>query len=193
MRILGFCLMNNHWHLVLWPKRAKDLSSFIGWLCTTHVRRWRQHRQNNGEGHIYQGRYKSFSVEEDLHFLFVMRYVEANALRAGIVDQAENWPWSSLASPIGTDGIRVELTEWPVERPRNWLALVNESLPQSTLDKLQISLKRGRPFGDEAWVSKTVARLGLQFTIRNPGRPQKRPPASGSSNRPKLPRRRQKK
>jgi putative transposase len=173
MRILGFCLMNNHWHLVLWPKRAKDLSSFIGWLCTTHVRRWRQHRQNNGEGHLYQGRFKSFLVEEDLHFLVLMRYVEANAFRAGIVKKAKEWPWSSLAQPVGTDGIKIQLTEWPVDRPRHWIELVNEPLSQPVLEKLQSSVDRNRPFGKDAWIAETVARLGLHFTIRTAGRPKK--------------------
>ena len=173
MRILGFCLMNNHWHLALWPRRAKDLSTFMQWLCTTHVRRWREHRGTAGEGHLYQGRYKAFLVEEDGHFLTMLRYVEANALRAGLVDRAETWPWSSLANPLGADGMRIQLTAWPVDRPRNWIDLVNEPLPQSTIDTLRTSLKRGRPFGTDAWIAKTVARLGLQSALRDPWRPKK--------------------
>src|SRR5574340_852580 len=60
MRILGYCLMHNHWHLVLWPRRGTDLSKFIAWVSTTHVRRWRAHRVSAGEGHLYQGRFKGF-------------------------------------------------------------------------------------------------------------------------------------
>jgi putative transposase len=172
MRILGYCLMNNHWHLVLWPKRAKDMSVFIGWLCTTHVRRWRQHRQNNGEGHVYQGRYKSFPVEEDRHFLVTMRYVEANPVRAGMVTRAQDWPWSSLTNTPGIDQTRVILTPWPVDRPRNWNALVNESLPEPMLERLKVSVAKGRPFGQDAWIAETAARLGLQATLRSPGRPK---------------------
>jgi len=71
MRILGYCLMDNHWHLVIWPKRGKDLARFVGWVSTTHVRRWREHRHSGGLGHLYQGRYKSFLVQEDAHFLTV--------------------------------------------------------------------------------------------------------------------------
>ena len=81
MRILGYCLMDNHWHLVLWPRRGKDLSSFVAWVCTTHVRRWREH-SGGGEGHLYQGRYKSFLVQQDEHFLALLRYVESNPLDA---------------------------------------------------------------------------------------------------------------
>src|SRR5947208_2489185 len=84
MRILGYCLMDNHWHLVLWPRRGADLSRFVAWISTTHVRRWRAHRGNTGEGHLYQGRYKSFITQDGRHLLTLLCYVEGNARRAGI-------------------------------------------------------------------------------------------------------------
>src|ERR1044072_5812870 len=73
MRILGYCLMDNHWHLVLWPRKGRELAQFVGWVSSTHVRRWREHRGSVGEGHLYQGRYKSFIVQEDGHFDAVCR------------------------------------------------------------------------------------------------------------------------
>ena len=96
MRILAFCLMPNHWHMVLWPKRAEDLSRFIGWVCTTHVRRWREHRHSVGEGHLYQGRFKSFPIQQGEPLYGVLRYVEGNARRAGLADRAEAWRYGSL-------------------------------------------------------------------------------------------------
>src|SRR5437762_1476266 len=86
MRLLAYCLMHNHWHLVLWPRRGVDLSRFVAWVSSTHVRRWREHRGNVGQGHLYQGRFKSFIVQNDGHLLSVLRYVEANPLRAGMVE-----------------------------------------------------------------------------------------------------------
>src|SRR5882757_9939423 len=65
VRILAYCLMHNHWHLLLWLTRGADLSRFIAWLSSTHVRRWRAHRGNVGQGHLYQGRFKSFIVQSD--------------------------------------------------------------------------------------------------------------------------------
>ena len=96
VRILAWCLMPNHWHLLLWPKQDGELGHFMQRLTTTHVRRWRLYRQSVGHGHLYQGTYKSFPVEADDHFYTVCRYVERNALRAKLVKRAEAWPWSSL-------------------------------------------------------------------------------------------------
>ena len=89
MRVLAYCLMPNHWHLVLWPRRDGDLSKFMGWLTLTHTQRWHAHHRTVGTGHLYQGRYKSFPVQDDEHFLTVCRYVERNGLRANLAPRAD--------------------------------------------------------------------------------------------------------
>jgi putative transposase len=96
MRLLSYCLMGNHWHLVVWPRKDEDLSRFTGWLTLTHTQRWHAHQGTTGSGHVYQGRFKSFPVQDDEHFYTVCRYVERNALRAGLVKSADEWRWSSL-------------------------------------------------------------------------------------------------
>ena len=92
MRLLAYCLMPNHWHLLLWPERGGQLGAFLQRLTTTHVRRWHLHRHSVGRGHLYQGSYKSFPVQDDEHFYRVCRYVERNALRANLVARAQDWP-----------------------------------------------------------------------------------------------------
>ena len=96
MRLLADCLMPNHFHLLLWPRADGDLSAFMRWLTLTHTQRWHAHRSSAGTGHLYQGRFKSFVVQSDEHFLTVCRYVERNALRANLVERAEDWRWGSL-------------------------------------------------------------------------------------------------
>jgi len=83
-RLLAYCVMPNHWHLVVWPKTDGELSRFVGWLTLTHTQRWHAHRRSAGAGHLYQGRFKSFPVQEDEHFYSVCRYAERNALRANL-------------------------------------------------------------------------------------------------------------
>ncbi|HUV70627.1 MAG TPA: transposase, partial [Terracidiphilus sp.] len=91
MRTISYCLMPNHWHLVLWPRKDGDLSEFMRWLTVTHTQRWHACRGTAGSGHVYQGRFKSFPVADDGHYLTVCRYVERNALRAGLAERAEQW------------------------------------------------------------------------------------------------------
>ena len=76
MRLLAYCLMPNHWHLVLWPRRDGELSDFLHWLTLTHTQRWHAHYHDVGGGHLYQGRFKSFPIQEDEHYLAVCRYAD---------------------------------------------------------------------------------------------------------------------
>ena len=99
VQILALCIMPNHWHLVLRPSRDGELSVFMRWLTQTHTQRWRHAKHTVGYGPLYQGRFKSFIVQEDRHFLVLCRYVERNPLRAKhrLVDRAEQWRWSSVS------------------------------------------------------------------------------------------------
>ena len=176
MRILGYLVMPNHWHMVLWPEHDGDLAAFMQRLTTTHVRGWHLHRKTVGCGHLYQGTYKSFPIEVDEHLLTVLAYVERNALRAGLVERAEDWRWSSLwrwRHAEVTEDVP-PLTPWPVERPRQWLFQVNRPPADSELKSLQTAVQRGRPFGSEIWQAMTARKLGLESTFHPRGRPKKR-------------------
>ncbi len=172
VELFSYCLMPNHWHLVLRPDEPGKLSAYMSWLTNTHVRRWRQHWHSVGQGHVYQGRYKSFIVQTDSYFLTLARYVEANPLRARLVARAEAWRWSSLSTSATPDG-RALLKPWPLDKPRDWVRQVNKAMPDAELDAVRMALKRGRPLGEQAWVEKTAKKLGLDFTLRPRGRPKK--------------------
>ncbi len=173
VRLCGWCLMPNHWHLVPWPSADGELPRFMHWLANAHVRRWRQHWHSVGQGHVYQGRYKAFPVQDDGHYLTLLRYVEANARRADLAGRAADWPWSSLrAAGLTTPGGRPLLSPGPLDRPPGWAAAVDEPLAEPTLAAARASVARGRPFGDADWVRHTADRLGLAFTLRGRGRPR---------------------
>jgi putative transposase len=176
MRIVAYCLMSNHWHFILWPQHEGDLGAFMQKLTITHARNWQEHRRRVGYGHLYQGRYKSFPIEHDEHFYQVVRYVERNALRAGLVRHAEQWRWSSLWRRLnGSPDERAMLCEWPLPRPRSWVQYVNQPQTEAELTALRRSAQRGQPFGGERWVRSTAQRLGLESTLRPRGRPRIEP------------------
>ena len=173
IRLLSYCLMGNHWHLVVWPREDGELSQFVGWLTLTHTQRWHAHRHSAGSGHVYQGRFKSFPVQDDNHFLTVCRYVERNPLRADLVERAEQWRWSSLYRwHCGTAAEQQLLSPWPVRRSPNWLEHVNEAQTEAELASLRRSVNRGCPYGDESWSATAIQSLGLEITTRPRGRPR---------------------
>ena len=174
-RVLCYCLMPNHWHLCLWPRDDGDLSEFMRWLTVTHTQRWHAHHHSAGTGPIYQGRFKSFPVQSDSHFLGVARYIERNAMRAGLVSRAEDWQWSSLwRRRHGSAKDRALLHRWPVQMPRQWLRRVNQPETRQELDALRCCAKRGQPFGGDQWRTQMVTTLGLASSMNPIGRPKKK-------------------
>ncbi len=109
MRLLGWVLMTNHFHLVLWPRRDGDLQAFMQWATTCHVRRY--HKHYRGSGHVWQGRYRSFPIEPGGHLLTVLRYVERNPVRAGMVARAQDWLYSSAREMGSGSGAKAEVPD----------------------------------------------------------------------------------
>jgi putative transposase len=171
VHLLAYCILPNHWHLVLWPEHDGDLSEHLRWLTVTHTQRWHAHRHTAGTGPVYQWRFKSFPVQEDDHLLTVCRYVERYALRAGLVARAEGWRWGSLYHRLHGGG--PELNPGPLPLPEGWVGYVNAAQTAADLAALRRSVVRGCPFGDEAWRVRTAEALGLEAPLRRWGRPRK--------------------
>ena len=169
--ILGYCLMPNHFHIVIRTHADGDLGRWVRWLLVAHAQRY--HRHYHTTGHVWQGRYKAFPVQDDDHLMSVLRYVERNPLRADLVTSAEHWKWSSLQRWLHGDPL---LWRGPgMVRDERWIERVNEPLSVSDLQRMRLSTQRGQPYGDEAWTKETARRLGLESTLRSRGRPRKSP------------------
>lgn len=177
MRLLAYCIMPNHWHLVIYPKQDGDLAKFMGWLSNAHTRRWHAIKKTTGQGHLYQGRYKSFLCQKDDHFITLVRYVERNAKKAGLCNLAQDWRWSSIwRRQNGSAEQTAILSEWPVDTPKNYLLLVNESVDSDNESKekvIDLTIEKSNPYGNNNWVAKVVKEFGLEQTLRGVGRPKK--------------------
>jgi putative transposase len=169
IRILAYCIMSNHWHLLLWPREDGELSQVMRWLTVTHTQRWHANRHTSGSGPIYQGRFKSFPVQSDEHLLTVARYIERNPLRAKMVDDARAWQWSSLWRRCqGDPALRAILSDWPVEIPRDWASWVQQPQTEAEL--------RGRFLG-------ATDRQKVRFGVHVP-RPRSPPQEAAAMNAP---------
>ena len=136
MRLVSFCLMINHWHLLVWPDERVSLSAFMHWLTSTHVRRYHKHYELTGTGHLYQDRYRNRICLDDAGVVAVTRYIESNPLAAGLVRRAEDWCWSSLRIRIDGDEDKL-LARGPVALPPDWTAYVNATTSRDRIAALE--------------------------------------------------------
>lgn len=171
VELFGACLMPNHFHMVIRPGDDRDLSRWMHWLLTTHVRRF--HGRRKSSGRVWQGRFKAFPIEQDGHLVTVLRYVERNALRAGLVGRAEHWPWGSLAWRLGR-APSPGLAQPPVPLPADWATYVNEAQTPAELESLRSCAQRETPFGSTDWTRQTARDLSLDDGNKPRGRPRKK-------------------
>ncbi len=174
VRLFAYCLMPNHFHLLVSPHQAQQLSQWMQWLMTAHVRRYRVHY--GGSGHVWQGRYKGFLIQGDAHLLAVVRYVEGNSVRGGLAPSAAAWPWSSHNETIGASP-RVLTEPLPAELPPNWTEYVDSPISGAELGKMRESVRRQTPYGDNSWQKSVSIAYHLEATLHPPGRPKKELPA----------------
>lgn len=173
MRILAYCLMPNHWHFILYPRDNGDLSSFMQWVTLTHTQRWHAHYHSTGNGHLYQGRYKSFLIQDSHYLLTACAYVESNAFRAKLVKKSENWQWSSLwRRERGNANQKELLSSWPLEIPEDYLKSINKPLNEKQLERIRECVNKNRPFGGGVWLDKVIRKFRLEMTFRKQGRPK---------------------
>ncbi|NPV05525.1 MAG: transposase [Syntrophaceae bacterium] len=170
LKLFAFCLMPNHFHFVVSPDDGDMLSSWMQWLMTTHVRRYNQHYERCG--HLWQGRFKNFPVQDDEYLLVLMRYVEGNPVRSGLVSTARDWPWSSHGENAG-DLPRHLTDPCPRVLPQNWTRYVDTPWSGSTLEDIRKCVNRQRPFGATDWKTEISRKLDLKSTARPRGRPRK--------------------
>lgn len=179
LAILAACLMPNHFHLVVSQASRTDISRWMHWLLTTHTHH--HHLRRGSSGRVWQGRFKAFAIERDDHLLTVMRYVERNPLRAGLVTRAENWPWGSLAWRR-MDRITIELSAPTAPLPTDWPGWVNAPQTPEELAALRECVNGQKPFGSDAWATDQSRRPGLVGPIRRRGRPRKE--VGGAARKP---------
>lgn len=174
MRILAYTLIPNHWHLALWPRNDGDLQQFMHLLTNSHTRKVHAQTGTNGSGHLYQGRYKSFLVDSDNYLLTLIKYIERNPVRAGLVARPEDWQWGSAWIRInGTTEQKKRLDLPPTDLPTNYLAWINRADKEDDLLSIRTSVNKSVPYGRETWVGNMVNVFHLASTLRNPGRPKK--------------------
>ena len=152
-RILAFCLMPTHWHLVVWPREPEELSTFMHRVTGTHARRVHANRGTTGTGPLYQGRYKGFLIQSET----------TTPGRAGTWSETPFVPTSCVGPRTGAEeasGTGSKGTGGPLALPARWTELVNEPHAPEELEALRRSVQRGTPYGSDSWVLATKTGSG---------------------------------
>jgi len=166
--VLAACVMSNHVHLVMRPRRDHDIAQWAHWLFTTHARRY--HKKYGSSGRVWQGRFKASIAQADRHLLILLRYVERNALRANLVTKAEDWEWGSLRWRMRGTG-PIALAESPVPLPSGWPDYVNTPQTPEEVAAIRNAIQRQAPYGNSSWCRETASLLGLEQSLAPRGRP----------------------
>jgi putative transposase len=176
--LYGYCLMSNHFHLLLRPTGA-TISRIVQSLLVSHTQRYHKHYRSGG--HVWQGRFKSPVIQSDEHLINVLRYIEANPLRAAIVSRCDDYAWSSYhVHGLGNPSELVDplapyeaLSPYPTVRLRKWVEKVHLPIDERTLAAIRRSSATGLPYGEKMWVNRLAKKLDLDLAIRPRGRPRK--------------------
>jgi putative transposase len=174
VQIWAYCLMPNHVHLVLVPPSEEALARAVG---EAHRRYTRHVNFREGwRGHLWQGRFASFVMDE-AYLLAATRYVERNPVRARMVDEAAEWPWSSAGAHTGRVVGGLAAGQWLRDLTAGWVCSWEEYLRDEDEQPLGQSMHRsettGRPLGSKEFVQKLEAALGRTLLPSPGGRPRK--------------------
>jgi putative transposase len=169
IKVYAYCLMPNHFHIVIYTKYAQSLSQAMHWISSSYVRYY--NKRYNISGYLWQGRYKSFIVQEDTYLLVLLKYVEANPKRAKIVNDCIDFKYSSAKQRVDNNAYIID--DVPIIFPLNWLEFINSDENKVDLDSIRNSIDRQSPLGDESWKYEVSKEYGLESTLNSKGRPKK--------------------
>jgi len=175
LAIMGYCLMTNHVHLVAVPQNNDSLAKAVGrtgFIYTQYINRF-----HNRSGHLWQGRFYSCPLDER-HFLYVMRYVECNPVRAKLCVKPWKYEWSSAAAHVDKNSRSqlLHLSDWfQIISDSEWLKLLQEKLDDAVISGIRSSTHTGKPLGSDSFLSKLETIIGRRLRPLPVGRPKRQP------------------
>ena len=178
VRVHAYCLMTNHVHLLLTPGDADGALAGLMKALAARTTRYRNKLEGR-TGTLWESRYRSSPVQSDRYLLACVRYIELNPVRAGMVAEAADYPWSSYRQRIGLDATAwiepdtayLGLGHSEQARRRAYEGFLHEAIPEGEWALIRESLQRGQLTGTQRFVDEVARIAGRRVEFRRPGRP----------------------
>ncbi len=172
--IISYCLMSNHIHLLTKPKSDESLYKMMQGLTLCYTQYFNRTYQRTGR--LWGCRYHSCIVDHEKYLWAVARYVEQNPVRAGMVEKAEDYPYSSARAHVNGSKDAVLGEElFSNDRRADYTLLLRSDMPRKEIEHLRYVTKTGRPFGNEGFVVEMERKLERRLLQQQRGRPRKKP------------------
>lgn len=171
LSLIGYCLMSNHVHLVVIPRREEALAKALKDAHGRYASYW--NGAHASSGHAWQGRFYSCPLDVG-HLWEALRYTELNPVRAGMIAEAAQWKWSSAAAHCGeaelAEFLDMELwrQHWSAAR---WREFLDAGETESELEAIRQCTHTGRPLGNSEFVKSLEQSMRRQLAPRKGGRP----------------------
>ncbi|AOE87913.1 transposase [Pseudomonas sp. TCU-HL1] len=180
VKVYAYCLMTNHVHLLLAP--GDSLTGLSQLMKTLAARATRYRNRLEGRsGTLWEGRYKSSIVQSDSYLLACSRYIELNPVRARMVSDAGDYPWSSYARRVGEvpsqnwldiDPCFEALGATDEERRRRYVEFIRQVVPAEELSLIREAIQRGQLTGSNRFADEVERIAGVRIERRTQGRPK---------------------
>lgn len=180
LAVWAYCLMSNHIHLIVVPDKEESLGHAMRDTHTVHAMRFNERTQLTG--HVWQGRFYSCPLDEQ-HLWAAVRYVERNPVRAGMVDRAEEYAWSSAAAHCGLRRDTVLSREFPPSGViADWAEWLREEDDPETIATIRQRTNTGRPCGSPSFLKQLEGLLDKTLRPKKAGRKPKAVKQGGELN-----------
>ena len=176
VKILSYCLMNNHVHFIVIPEKTDSISKAFN---RAHFRYSQYYnKKKNIKGHLWQGRFYSCVIDKDeAYLLAAMKYVERNPVRAKIAKKPWEWKWSSAGYHTGegeSDLNVAEIGEFTGINEKEWKKIIEETDKGEQIEEIRKVTGVGRGFGGEGFIKKLEKELKVTLRILKAGRPKEK-------------------
>lgn len=167
--IFGYCLMTNHNHLLILPSSEEGMINFMKLLAQRYTQYYNRKYQRSGK--LWENRYKIHPFDPEVYYI-VLRYIEMNPVRAGMVRDGTHYPWSSASYHLFGKKDETIMADYHPNFKCNYREFFYEQERKEDLEAIQNAAQQGKAWGETTFLEDLTSKLGKVVVPRKKGRPK---------------------